>query len=60
MVNISFSTDNDSFRDDGGMLDAEAVAEVLEALVLRIREGKRSGTVGDMNGNTVGRYTVED
>ena len=38
---------------------ADAVADTIEELAGKIREGYTSGPVMDVNGNTVGRWSLD-
>ena len=59
MVKIEFETDNASMRDGEDGLDLWEVSDIIKAVADRIHEGYTNGTVGDLNGNTIGHYSVE-
>ena len=63
MLKIEFKVDNATFSEedeDGNIrLCADAVANTVEKLAGKIREGYTSGPVMDANGNTVGRWSLD-
>lgn len=63
MLKIEFKVDNATFReydeDGNARLCADAVANTVERLAGKIREGYTSGPVMDANSNTVGRWSLD-
>lgn len=55
MFTITIDTDNAAFSHDG-----EEVARVLESVAESIRYGLDSDSVRDSNGNTVGKWTIDE
>lgn len=64
MLKIEFKVGNAAFReedeDGNDRLRADAVADTVEELAGKIREGFTSGPVMDANGNTVGSWSLND
>lgn len=63
MLKIEFKVDNAAFHeedeDGNDRLCADAVADTIEELEGKIREGYTSGPVMDVNGNTVVRWSLD-
>lgn len=63
MLKIEFKVGNAAFReedeDGNDRLCTDAVADTVEELAGKIREGYTSGPVMDANGNTVGRWSLD-
>lgn len=56
MFKLEFETDNNVFLDQP---DAE-VARILQAVADQVFDlGDRNGAIRDVNGNTIGRWTLE-
>jgi len=56
MFKIEFETDNAAFQDGDGPAE---VARILQILAVKVEDGQTSGTVRDINGNTVGSWSYE-
>jgi hypothetical protein len=57
MVKISFETDNAAF--DGISRKRREVARILEDVAYKVACGKTEGKVMDINGNSIGEWSVE-
>ena len=67
MCRIEFKIGNAAFRldaetDEAGSapLNTWAVADAIRHVAFEIENGEMSGTIMDANGNTVGKFVVED
>jgi len=60
MLKIQFNVGNAAFRDCEGNLDACTVANEVRGIAERIADGYTAGPVMDANGNTVGKWTLND
>ena len=67
MCRIKFKIGNAAFRldaetDEAGNapLNTWAVADAIRHVAFEIENGEMSGTITDANGNTVGKFSVED
>jgi hypothetical protein len=60
MLTLSFETENDAFRTSDGALETGEVARVLERVTRQVTSGYLSAAIIDVNGNTVGRWSLED
>ena len=67
MCKIEFKIGNAAFRneaeideDGNSPLAPEAVADAVRDVADRIAGGEISGTIMDANGNTIGKFVVED
>ena len=67
MCKIEFKVGNAAFRlntetDENGNapLDTWAVADAIRHIAFEIENGETSGMIMDANGNTVGKFVVED
>lgn len=57
MFRMKFRTDNAAFDDDSSV----EVARILRAISRQIEQGgEQGGVVRDVNGNTIGEYSLED
>jgi len=54
MLNLSFDTGNAAFAESGPY----EAARILRDIAARIENGKRSGKVFDLNGNSIGQWSV--
>jgi hypothetical protein len=59
-VRIEFSTDGAAFRDDDDELWLAEVDAVLAVARSRIIVGEMAGVLRDSNGNTVGKFVVDE
>jgi len=55
-ITIQFETDNAAFEDDA----SREVDQIMEAVSLAVLMGVNEGAVRDTNGNTIGKFTVEE
>jgi hypothetical protein len=56
MFAIKIDTDNDAFSPASGF----EVARILEEIAGKLKNGETSGKCVDVNGNSVGGWTLED
>lgn len=54
MFTLTIETDNAAFTDDA----AREVARILRQLAKKLEDGKDSGKVMDLNGNSVGSFEL--
>lgn len=54
MFKLEFATDNDAFAED-----QTEVQRILEHIVHRLNNGHTYGNVLDVNGNTVGTWSLD-
>jgi len=54
-VKIEFSTDNAAFEAPADYM----IATVLREIAMKIEGGKTEGAVVDINGNTIGQWSIE-
>lgn len=55
MFKLQFSTDNAAFETDG----RHEVDRICGVIGARVADGERSGTVRDINGNTIGEWSAQ-
>lgn len=55
MFRLTIETDNAAFAEDSA---TEEVARILEDAAKRLRDGVRTSTLRDSNGNTVGQFSL--
>lgn len=67
MCKIEFNIGNAAFRNEAetdeqgnSPLDPIAVADAVHEVADRIANGEMSGVIVDANGNTVGKFSIED
>ena len=58
MFKVQIDTGNAAFDEDNGGAAAET-ARILREIADRLENGRTEGPAFDLNGNTVGRYTLE-
>lgn len=60
MFKLEFSTDNSAFGDEGalGLQKMNEVSRILQAIATKVGTGYVSGPVKDINGNTVGVWSL--
>lgn len=51
---LTFDCDNDAFADD----PSDEIARILDNVARRVNDGARDGKIMDVNGNTVGNFTL--
>ena len=56
-ISIKFNLDNDAFQDDGELC-LESVAIQLRQIAEEVQWGTIDGIVRDLNGNTVGKWSI--
>lgn len=56
MVNIKFSTSGSSFDDYGPDYQLEKIFEQIRE---KINSGKTEGKIIDINGNSIGNFTID-
>lgn len=60
-MNIQFSTDNDAFGGgDDSSAEATECVRILIAISDSILDGETDGPVIDINGNTIGKWSMAD
>lgn len=59
-VVVEIATDNDAFRREDGSLDPTEVGRLLRSAANRVLVGRTEGPLVDLNGATVGTYTIEE
>jgi len=57
MFKLEIETGNAAFQDGLGDLE---IARILKEVTNRVLQGFTEGTVRDMNGNTVGKFSMPD
>ena len=62
MQDISFKlkmdTDNAAYQNNG-LSNTDELAEVLEEITTKLKQGNKYGSIRDLNGNTVGSWEAE-
>ena len=58
MLEIEMFTDNDAFRMGDGTINFSAVGETIIEAGKRIKNGETAFFIKDINGNSVGVYTL--
>lgn len=56
MFNLQVSTTNAAFEDDF----AEEIVRILTNVAERVRAGQTSGRIHDLNGSSVGTFSLEE
>ena len=58
-MRITFDTDNDAYQEeDGNLLLLDAVADTIDVVARKVREGMQAGSIYDVNGNRVGSWSL--
>jgi len=60
MLKIEFKVGNAAFRDPEGGIDCSSVADEIRVIADKVAEGFTAGPVTDFNGNTVGKWSLND
>lgn len=58
--NAAFRNESEADEDGNSPLAPEAVADAVRDVADRIACGEMSGVIVDVNGNTVGKFSIED
>ena len=53
-----FEVDNDAFYDDDGELIDNAVSPLIHDVAAKVHDGHTGGNIRDVNGNTIGSWTL--
>ena len=56
MLRIEIQTDNDAFA----RRPASESCRILKEIIARLKDGELGGNLRDINGNTVGRYDLDN
>ena len=59
MFTLKFHTDNDAFQAED-RLDTDEVARVLKRVIATVRAGSIMAPIHDVNGNTIGSWSLEE
>ena len=59
-LTIKINLDNAAFKHDDGSLDYGTVSETVYIVSKWVESGEKSGSIGDGNGNTVGKFEIKE
>ena len=57
---LQFNMDNSAFQEEGQDFNDAEVDRILSDIKYKIKEGEIYETIRDLNGNTIGQWSIEN